>query len=177
MADIDEPTAGTAILDTWGVAVAQKLNRMKVLTLTSDESTNSATLEDIEDLSFEVVSGRYYTVYLFGAYNVNATNQGLQLGFDAPAGDGYLTMKISGNGAPNTDTRARTSGAAAGSTATDSTNNREWWAWLWLQPTANGIVTIQLARGGTSGAPGVKILAGAGGMALESGGMPPEPPT
>jgi len=111
MADIAEPTAGTAILDTWGVAVAQKLNRMKVLTLTSDTSTNSATAVDIDDLSFSVVSGRYYTVYLFGAYNVNATNQGLQLGLDAPAGSGYLTMKISGNGGPNTDTRARTSGA------------------------------------------------------------------
>jgi hypothetical protein len=169
MADIAEPVAGSPILDSWGVAVTQKLNRMPIIQVTADEATDSATAVDLDELAFDVTSGRFYMVRLFGAYAVSATNQGLQLGCDRPTGSCFLFMTIAGKTGYNDFTYDSTSSALQGTTATDSTNNRALWIDIWYACTANGTFTVQFARGGTSGSTGVTILAGTGGIVLESG--------
>lgn len=162
---IDVPTAGSPILDSWGVAVAGQLNRCVPLVIAADEATNSATAQDIDDWSFAVVAGSYYNVHLSGTYQVSATNQGLLLGVDGPAGSIYLHMRIGGNGAAMTFTETASSGSLAGSTSTDSAaTRRTFQAWGRFAPTADGTITIQYARGGTSGGTGVTIEAGAGGI-------------
>lgn len=169
MAAITVPTAGTPILDSWGADVANRLNRLQPLALTSDLATNSATAQDIAALAVEMTAGRGYLMRFHGGYAVSATNQGLLLGFSAPSGGGALDARIWGNGGPTTEGRVRTtSGTLVGLTATDTTGEREFWLDIWYVATASGTFTPQFARGGTSGGTGVTLRAGVGGLVIET---------
>jgi len=167
---ITVPTAGNPILDTWGADVANQLNTMLVIGMTSDQATNNGTGSGaaVTELQWPVTSGVLYVARLFGSYIVNATNQGLQLGFTAPAGSGILFAHIGGYTTATGVTRHRTGAGAAtytGTTTTDSSAaNREWWADIRYVPTSSGTIQLTFARGGTSGAPGVTLRQGSGGL-------------
>lgn len=159
------PTAGAPILDTWGAAVAAQLNRQLLMATTADVSTDSASAQSITGLSFAVESGKSYFGYIFGAYMVSATNQGLQLGWNGPTGTGRLHGYISGNGSETGHTDYQSSGGLQGRTSTDAADpsRRVFQGWFWFQANADGTVQFQFARGGTSGSTGVTILEGSGG--------------
>lgn len=162
------PSAGGPVLDTWGAAVATKLNAMIPLIVTADQATNSATAQDITELQIPVVAGRAYNIQLHGSYSVSATNQGLQLGYSGPGGAGALDVRIWGNASPTGETVARSfDGSLTGRTSTDTTGTREFWAYLRYACTTTGTLKIQFARGGTSGSTGVTLQAGCGGWVIE----------
>jgi len=170
---ISVPTAGTPILDTWGAAVANQLNTMLVIGMTSDQSTNNSVASGaaVTELQWPATSGTLYVARLFGSYYCNATNQGLQLGFTAPAGSGIVYMQIAGSGTATATSRHRTTAGTAtytGRTTVDSAgSNREWWADIRYVPSASGTIQLTFARGGTSGAPGVTLRQGSGGMVYQ----------
>lgn len=164
------PTAGGPVLDTWGAAVANQLNRIILVSLTADQATNSATAVDVTEWTFPAVAGSAYVGQFFGRYSVSATNQGLRLTWDGPSGNGVLFAQIGGNGAATTiaDFRTTSDGTMTGSTASSATSALEFWLSFYFVATASGDYTIQFARGGTSGSTGVTLRDGSGGFVLES---------
>lgn len=165
------PTAGSPILDTWGAAVANQLNRMHLVALSADQSTDSASLVDVTDLTWPVVAGRYYAGMLFGQYTVSATNQGLQMAWSStPAGTGMMFLELTGPTAATTWDPYRTAAAdtAIGATTCLVTSFREFRLWFRFACSTSGDLQMQFKRGGTSGSTGVTLVAGSGGMILET---------
>ncbi len=165
---IDVPSAGDPILDTWGADVAEKLNKITPLLLTAAVATNSASADNIAEWSFPVVDGNVYSCQLHGSYYANATNQGIKFGYTGPAGAGHVSGVILGNGSDTGATRFWSGdGSLAGRTSTDGTGRRGFWLAHRFAATASGTMYLQFARGGTSGAPGITITKGSGGLLIE----------
>ena len=104
---LDIPSAGSPILDTWGAAVATKLNSIIPLALLADQSTNSGSAVDMDDMLIPAIAGCVYNFQLAGTYSVSATNQGLQLGFSGPGGSGTMGCRIWGKTSPTSIDRVR----------------------------------------------------------------------
>lgn len=164
---VSVPIVGERIVASWPASVAAQLNRMILLVKTSDQSSNSATLADITDLTFPVVNGTTYTGTLRLSYAVSATNQGCQIGITCPAGT--VLVQVTTYGAGPDETHMRASGdVTAVATATGTTPLGVEVKIMRYDCTADGTFAIRFRRGGTSGSTGVTIHKGSGGIILTS---------
>lgn len=172
MADIAVPVAGGPILDTWGAAVANRLNQLQPISLSADFSTNATSGVEVPDWTIDVVSGRVYILQLFGQYQMAHVNQGIQLEVDLEMAGSvlFLDLEIWGQGSATGIARYRSfDGSLTGATTVDSTNNREFYAYAQVKPTADGELYIKAARGGSNTtSPGLTIREGSGGLYVVS---------
>lgn len=158
---IDEPTAGGPILDTWGQAVAQRLNAFESQVLAADVATNSATDQDT-GFEFEAVNGKTYLIQVEGEYEAAQTNQGLRIGIDTPSGTDRCWARIWGDSTATGETR-HSGGASAriGRNTTDTAAaERPFWFTGRYECTSSGTVKVVFYRGGTSGSTGITLKAG-----------------
>jgi hypothetical protein len=163
------PTAGGPILDTWGAAVATLLNRIQVLGVPADQSSDSSSGVAMNGCTIDVESGKSYVGRIFGEYVVSSTAKGLRLGFDNTHGQGRIHGWIAGAGSATGETVISSAGGQQGRTSTDAATPalREFAIDFWFQATSDGTAAIEFSRGGSSGGAGVTIQKGSGGVVWE----------
>lgn len=163
---IDVPTPGSPILDTWGAAVAGRLNQLIPLILSSDFSTNSTSLVDV--FTFPVISGRRYNFQLVCVVTVAHASSQCQWGLDRPSGDSVAWCRACTTGVTTEELqRIGSTGTATTFGNAGSTGSQRQALYTGrYSASADGTFRIQVARSGSSG--GVTVLAGSGGMVVES---------
>lgn len=163
---IDVPAAGAPILDTWGQDVAERLNQLIPLIRSTQVDTNSTSLVDV--LTFPVVSGRSYWINLAMIQYVDHASSQCQWGYDRPSGSSVIYARMASSGVTTEELQRIGATATATTFANAGGTGSQRHVQLWGQyvATADGTFRIQCARSGTSA--GVHVVAGSGGLVIET---------
>lgn len=167
MTQVTVPAPGDAIDLSWGQDVANRINHVIPLYMSSDVSKTSGSFSDVTGLTFPVVNGKFYTINLVGSYTVGGTSTGIGIGYTSPGGTTrllatlYSTSYISGS-----NEWLSSSDTATGTSTTHSTAEHQFQLRGTYQCTSDGTFAIRYNRNGTSTT--VAILAGSGGTVVES---------